>query len=240
MHRTAILAALALLGAASTPALAYPSLDPVTGAPNYALASVDAFSDETPPSETKAVNLPSGRDYAIYAHGYGGGDVYLQNPQGQRMPQVPVDDSGSNFGSFRTNFAGTFFLGAEARPLPDGSPGYASGELHADCRDDAKTRCAIGFAQAVGGWIMSTADRDWYGITLVRGQNYRFTLTARYAHGTLNVRDARGRLLKSHVAPVDGQAFVDLKAPANGRYFVAVSLVNRGDTLLYTLAAQRR
>jgi hypothetical protein len=49
-----------------------------------------------------------------------------------------------------------------------------------------------------------------------------------------------GKLITQRLAPADGSAFIDYRAPAAGTYFIATKLVQTETELDYTLSAARR
>src|SRR4051812_13506794 len=170
--------ALILSGLASEPALA------VQGAP---IAYTRA--DKTTLTNSTTVGLTAGQDYLLEADGFG--TVELVNPQGQTAITLqPHMDYPSVVQPFRAAYSATY--GVRATYNPDAPPGFENVPvqtwLYQDCRADTTTRCRLAPANISHGLIVSTGDRDWYGVTLRKGVRYRLTIATSGGQASLTLR----------------------------------------------------
>jgi len=131
-------------------------------------------------------------------------------------------------GGFST-LTGTYTLSAAASapPPPDSVPG------------DSTTTATVAVGGSTAGEIGAAGDQDWFGVSLVAGQTYRFS-TSPAASGT-TISDANLVLRNAGGAQVDvdttgNTASILFTAATSGTYFLDVSGAN-GATGGYTLNA---
>src|SRR4051794_32887654 len=218
-----------LLSACASPALA------VQGAP---IAFVRA--DQANPVASTTVGLNLGQDYLLEADGFG--TVQLYNPQGQVTVTLgPRAAYPSVVQPFRAAYTATYGIRATFdSTAPEGfSNGNVTSWLYQDCRDDTKTKCRLAPANSSHGLIVATGDRDWYGVALLKGVRYRFSLASSGGQAYLALRSPTGTLLVRHTAPAGGTATIDYQASSSSTYFATVSLVLQTN-IEYDLSFQRR
>ena len=76
--------------------------------------------------------------------------------------------------------------------------------------------------------MLTRGDRDWFRVSLRKGQSYQFALTAGQ-QVTLTLRNPKGSLItRSLNGTSGGTAYVNYKAPATGTYFASASVVSNG------------
>jgi Bacterial pre-peptidase C-terminal domain len=159
-----------------------------------------------------------GADYVLYATYYG--TVSIINPTSG--PSPVLNPNGNELeAQFRANYTASYGLDVQAS-------NYAYGAVYTDCRDDVKTTCQLTSSRSQHGSILTRGDRDWYRVSLRRGQRYQFALTAGQ-QVTLTFRNSRGGLIQRSLNGTNGgTAFVNYRAPATGTYFAAASVVSNG------------
>ena len=71
--------------------------------------------------------------------------------------------------------------------------------------------------QSQYGDILTRGGRDWFRVSLRKGQRYQFALTSSYRQVTLTLRNPNGKLIQRSLNGTSGgTAYVNYKAPANG------------------------
>ena len=77
--------------------------------------------------------------------------------------------------------------------------------------------------------MLTRGDRDWYRVSLKKGQKVQFALTASGQQVTLTLRNRKGGLIQNSLNGTSGgTAYVNYKAPAAGTYFACASVVSSG------------
>src|SRR4051812_30463730 len=162
-----------------------------------------------------------GADYILYA--YGNGTVSIINPTSGPSPVLSPTNDNELEAQFRATYTASYGLDAQGSYYD-----YAYGAVYTDCRDDVKTSCQLTASRSQHGSILTRGDRDWYRVSLRKGQRYQFALTASQ-QVTLTLRNPKGSLITRSLNGTNGgTAYVNYKAPATGTYFAAARVVSYG------------
>src|SRR4051812_46316889 len=160
-----------------------------------------------------------GADYILYA--YGNGTVSIINPTSGPSPVLHPANYNELEAQFRAIYTASY--GLDIQPS-----GYTQGNVYTDCRDDVKTTCQLTASRSQHGSILTRGDRDWFRVSLRKGQRYQFALTASQ-QVTLTLRNPKGSLIQRSLNGTNGgTAYVNYKAPATGTYFAAARVVSYG------------
>jgi hypothetical protein len=159
-----------------------------------------------------------GADYILDVTGYG--IVSIINPTSG--PSPVLNPNGTELeAQFRAVYTASYGLDVNTSY-------YARGYIYTDCRDDTKTNCQLTTSRSQHGSILTRGDRDWFRVSLRKGQRVQFALTA-YQQVTLTLRNLKGGLItRSLNGASGGTAYVNYKAPATGTYFACASVVSYG------------
>src|SRR3954454_6143907 len=193
-----------------------------------AMQVIPAFGDDGQYVTDLYENYSSGRtyfsaqqgaDYILYASGYG--TVSIVNPTSS--PSPVLNPNGNELeAQFRAIYTASYGIDVQASY-------YAQGIVYTDCRDDTKTNCQLTTSRSQHGDIRTRGDRDWYRVSLRKGQRYQFALTTPDQQVTLTLRNPKGGLIQNSLNGTSGgTAYVTYKAPATGTYFAAASVVSSG------------
>jgi Bacterial pre-peptidase C-terminal domain len=160
-----------------------------------------------------------GADYILYAQGYG--TVGIVNPTSSLSPVL--NPNGNELeAQFRAAYTASYGLDVQTY-------NYAYGAVYTDCRDDKTTTCLLTTSRSQHGSMLTRGDRDWFRVSLTKGKRYQFALTSSYQQVTLTLRNPSGNLIQRSLNGTSGgTAYVNYKAPANGTYFAAASVVSYG------------
>ena len=103
-----------------------------------------------------------GADYILDASGYG--TVSIVNPTSKASPVL--NPNGNELeAQFRATYTASYGLDVQGSYY-----NYAYGTVYTDCRDDVKTNCQLTTSRSQHGSILTRGDRDWYRISLKKGQ----------------------------------------------------------------------
>ena len=201
------------------------------------------------------VDLEAGSDYDFGLEGSGSVTslrdpyLYLYDSQGSLL--ASNDDGGGGLNSllsYSANSTQTYYL--EAAAFGDASSGdYAlsavrtsgSGNTGGDVPGNPMSTVNISPGQTIIGAIDAPGDTDWYGVNVVAGQTYQFSLTPSggnpIADPYLTLWDGQGTFITLN-DDFDGlNSFIEFTAFQTGRVFIAAEVFDlSADTGTYALS----
>ena len=203
---------------------------------------VDFYEDR----DWYAVTLEAGYTYRFYLEGLstGGGtmrDSFIHgifDSSGRRIPGTTDDNSGGGFNSrvdFVSPLDGTFYVSVGNAGIKTGTYRLSVSRLGDDF-DNGKGHAESGslvVGESVVGMIEASGDQDWFAVTLVAGQTYRFDLEGvglsdPYLRG---IYDAHGSFIRGttdHTSGPGSSSRVDFTADQDGIYYVSAGATGDG------------
>src|SRR3954451_6534591 len=125
---------------------------------------------ENPSPGRTYFSAQQGADYILYATYYG--TVSIVNPTGGPSPVLNPNGNALE-AQFRAAYTASYGLDVEPSY-------YAYGAVYIDCRDDTKTSSLLTTSRSQHGTMLTRGDRDWYRVSLRKGQRVQFALTSSY------------------------------------------------------------
>lgn len=190
---------------AATPALAQEPPTTIQAATVAGLGTTAGDFDRTGDVDRYRFPLKKGKDYAL---GVSSADALwtLRGPTGTTLWSGVAGQGAAGGFEFRAGREGYFAVEGKAYEVG----GYEI-RLHADCRDDAKTRCRIASGTTQRHTLAWGGDRDWVRLGSSAGT---VTAKAEFDPLTLRALDSGGKLLASGVDTLTfkGAAYLEIRA----------------------------
>ncbi len=141
--------------------------------------TVASYIDNGSDADWVGVTLEAGKTYTFHMDAPGANylDPKLTLISGAGTSLVSDDNGGGGNSAlirYTAATSGTYFLKAYA--VGAGEYNLSAAEAPADVAGDATTTASLAIGQEVPDYLSSTADRDWYSVSLTAGQAYVFSL----------------------------------------------------------------
>lgn len=213
---------------------------------NFTTRAADDYAGDTGTSgrvnvgSTASGSIETGGDVDWFAVALSAGQSYRFTLDGQTLldPKLSLhgadgrllasdDDSGLGLNALLTytaTVAGTYYLAASGFSTTTGTYTVAAtGAVADDYAANATTSGRVALGGVATGNIESVGDVDWFAVTLVADQNYRFALNGiGLTDPRLELRSAAGALLTSDDDSGDGlNSLISFRAPGSGTYYLA-------------------
>lgn len=204
-------------------------------------SSIDAPHD----TDWFKVTMREGLSYGFTITGTGTGrlpdpDIYLRDTNGTDILVYGSNSSDrSSSISWTADQSGTYFVQAGAIEETDRGA-YTIVSIATDTvRNDTATAADVLDGERITGKIDVSGDADWYGVRLVAGREYTFTLagngeTPRLGDRTLGLYDENGTLVANDYSTGSQSSVITFVASETGTYFLGAGSYS-GSTGNFTL-----
>ncbi len=167
--------------------------------------------------------------------------VKIYNSFGSLLATGASTEGGASQVSYKPAVGGTYYVSAGASNTSTGS--YRVSAFQVGFADDFAATTATTGKLAIDsfttGKIETSADTDWFAVTLASGSTYRFDQTpfsGNLLSSQIKLYNSAGTLLSTGNGGLNGSSQLSFKATAAGTYYVSAGNLN-GSTGGYTVAA---